>query len=60
MVLEGLIVEVATRLSCAKPISWIYLQEAINDISRVQVLSNIRRDVHLTGLYLAVDFELGV
>ena len=60
MVLEGLIVEVASRLPSTKPIPWIYLQEAIDDISGIHVLSDIRRDVHLTDLNLAVDFDLRV
>ena len=61
MVLEGLIVEIASRLSCTKPIPWIDLQEAINQFSYIHVLLlNVRWDVHLTDLNLAVNFDLRV
>ena len=61
MVLKGLIVEVASRLPSTKPIPRVYLQEAIDDISGIHVLfCDIRRDVHLTDLNLAVDFDLRV
>ena len=60
MVLEGLIVEVASRLTSTKPFPWVYLQETINDISGVPVLANIWWDVHNAVLYLVIDIDLRV
>ena len=61
MVLEGLIVEIASRLSCTKPLPWIDLQEGINEFSYIHMLVlNVRRDVHLADLNLAVNFDLRI